>query len=47
MTAALIVGLVSVAVYLAIRWQHANVEIGALREQIVSLKRQLAKRGRP
>jgi hypothetical protein len=47
MSTALIVSLTIIAVYLAIRWHDANVEIGALREQIASLKRQLTKRPRP
>ncbi len=47
MSVAIIVVLSIVALYLAKGWSDSNVERGALRDQVASLKRQLTKRVRP
>jgi hypothetical protein len=45
-TTALIAALVGIALYLGKRWSDSSAENSQLREQVASLKRQLARRDR-
>ncbi|HZF26718.1 MAG TPA: hypothetical protein VEZ88_10700 [Steroidobacteraceae bacterium] len=45
-TTVFLAALLAIALYLAKRWSDASAENSQLREQVASLKRQLAKRDR-
>ena len=46
MTTALIAALAAICLYLGKRWSDSSAENSQLREQVASLKRQLARRDR-